>query len=111
MEMPMNERIKSLAKSVCIFCVRNYYDYSTALNDYSRMQEADNKILSVSSCAFARCFSDVAKQICYTKPAKNADTYCVLANEAVEMLASGISEADTLEYFDKLLIKERSNLE
>ena len=107
----MNERIKSLAKSVCIFCVRNYYDYSTALNDYSRMQEADNKILSVSSCAFARCFSDVAKQICYTKPAKNADTYCVLANKAIEMLASGISEADTLEYFDKLLIKERSNLE
>ena len=107
----MNERIKSFAKSVCIFCVSTYYDYSTALNDYSRMREADNKILSVSSGAFCRCFSDVAKQICYTKPAKNADTYCVLANEAVEMLASGISEADTLEYFDKLLIKERSNLE
>ncbi len=102
-----NAELKNyLSKAVCSFCVSAYRNYSTILNDYAKMCEADNKIMSISSGAFFRCFSDVAKQISYTKASKNADTYCDLANKAVEMLASGTSEVDTLYYFDELLRKE-----
>ena len=104
--MKIPENVKNLAKSFCCYCVSVYNDYSIALNDYARMYESDNKILSVSSSAFCHCFRDVALQISYTRPDKNADTYCMLAEKAVEMLVSGKSETDTLYYFDELLRKE-----
>ena len=104
--MKIPENVKNLAKSFCCYCVSVYNDYSIALNDYARMCEWDNKIISVSSCAFCRAFSNVAKRISCARANKIADTYCSLADKAVEMLVSGISEADTLCYFDKLLRKE-----
>ena len=100
------DKIKGFGKAFCGYAVSAYYDFSTALNDCARMSEADNKILSLSSGDFCRAFSYVARKISEARPNKNADIYCMLADKACEMLASGKSEAETLYYFDKMLENE-----
>ena len=105
--MDIPEKIKTVAKNLGSICVNVYNDYSTVLNDYARMCEAENQVLSVSSAAFCRCFNDVARQICSTRANKTADAYCNLAETAVELLASGKGEAETLYYFDKILMREK----
>lgn len=105
--MQIPEKIKTMAKNLGSICVSAYNDYSTALNDYTRMCEAENQILSVSSAAFCRCFNDVARQICSARVNKTTDTYCELAEKAVELLASGKGEAETLYYFDRILMREK----
>lgn len=105
--MQMLEKIKTMIKNFGSLCVAAYDDYSTALNDYTRVCEAENQILSVSSAAFCRCFNDVARQICSIRANKTADTYCNLAKTAVELLASGKGEAETLYYFYEILTREK----
>jgi hypothetical protein len=105
MEIP--EKIKTVAKNLGSICVNAYNNYLTALNDYTRMCEAENQILSISSAAFCRCFNDVARQICSARTNETADTYCELAEKAVELLASGKGEAETLYYFDEILTREK----
>ena len=105
--MDIPEKIKTMAKNLGSICVNAYNDYSTALNDCTRMCEAENQILSVSSAVFCRCFNDVARQICSIRANKTADTYCDLVEKAVELLASGKGEAETLYYFDEILMREK----
>lgn len=105
--MDISEKIKTITKNFGSLCVTAYNDYLTALNDYTRMREAENQILSVSSAAFCRCFNDVARQICSASANKTADTYCELAEKAVELLASGKGKAETLYYFDEILMREK----
>lgn len=45
--MHIPEKIKTMAKNLGSICVNAYNDYSTALNDCTRMCEAENQILSV----------------------------------------------------------------
>ena len=104
--MEIHPKIKSIIKNFSGLCISAYQAYSVALNDCTRMCDAQNKVLSVSSGAFCRCFNDVARQISYARANKSSDTYCELAEKAVELLASGKSEAETLYYFDKMLRKE-----
>lgn len=105
MQLPKN--FKTIAKNLGSLCVSAYNNFSTELNDYTRMCEAENQILSVSSAAFCRCFNDVARQICSEMANKTADTYCELAEKAVELLASGKGEAETLYYFDEVLTRKK----
>ena len=104
--MNISENIKSFCKMLAGFCVNAYNDYSGALNDCARMCEAENNVLSISSAAFCHCFSVVARQICSTRANKTADTYCELAEKAVELLAGGKSESETLWYFYEILQRE-----
>jgi hypothetical protein len=103
------DKIKEFGKAFCGCAVSAYYDFSIALNDCARISEADNKILSLSSSGFCRAFGYVARKISEARPNKNADTYCMLADKACEMLASGKSEAETLYYFDVMLENEFAN--
>lgn len=103
------DKLKGFGKAFCGYAVSSYYDFSTALNDWARISEADNKILSLSSGSFCRAFGYVARKISEARPNKNAGTYCMLADKACEMLASGKSEAETLYYFDVMLKNEFAN--
>lgn len=107
--MKIHDKTKEFGKAFCRYAVSTYYDFSTLLNDYARISEADNKILSLSSGGFCRAFGYVARKISEARPNKNADTYCMLADKACEMLASGKSEAETLYYFDVMLENEFAN--
>ncbi len=93
-------------KEFSIFAASTYKNFSSILNDHARMNEVDNQIISLSSCAFGRSFRNIAMKISEARLFPTADTYCMLANKALEMLASGENEADVLYYFDNLLIKE-----
>ena len=108
--MNIFEKCKQLFKAIANTSVIAFHDFQSSLNDTARMCEADNKIYSISSGAFCRAFSDIAKQICYTRKDIFADTYCSLAEEAISMLASGIPEKDVLWHFDRILIRERGGL-
>lgn len=101
------EKCKELFKAIANTAVIACHDFSASLNDTARMCDADNRIYSIAGGAFCRAFSEIAKQICYTRKCIFADTYCSLAEDAISMLASGVPEKDVLYYFDKLLIRER----
>lgn len=93
-------------KAFCIFFASTYKNFSSILNDRARMNKVDSQIISLSSCAFCRSFGYIAMKISEARPFPTADTYCALANKALEMLASGENEAEVLDYFDDLLMKE-----
>lgn len=97
------EKCKELFKAIVNTSVIAFHDFQSSLNDTARMCDADNRIYSISSGAFCRAFSEIAKQLCYTRKGIFADTYCSLAEEAISMLASGVPERDVLCYFEKLL--------
>lgn len=101
------EKCKELFKAIANTSVIAFHDFQSSLNDTARMCDADNRIYSLAGGAFCRAFSDIAKQICYTRKCIFADTYCSLAEEAIVMLLKGVPEKDVLYHFDKILIRER----
>lgn len=104
------EKLEEFGKVIAraTFIVAN--DLSFTLNDTARMFDAEYRLYAVSNGAFCRAFSDVAKQISYTRKNSTADTYCSLAKEAIEMLASGKAESDVLCYFDEMLMRGRGEI-
>ncbi len=104
--MKIAESLKNLSTSIIGKVVGALSDFENALEDQSRMCEAQNEIMALSSNEFVSAFNAVARLICSARTASSADTYCSLAKTAVELLAKGEEEKDVLYYFDKLYINE-----
>lgn len=105
--MSIAESFKNLSTSIIVKVVGALNGFESALEDQSRMYEAQNEIMAMSSSEFIRAFNSVARLICSARTASFADTYCCLAKTAVDMLAKGEEEKDVLYYFDKLYIEEK----
>lgn len=104
--MKIAESFKNLSTLIIGNALDALKDFENAIKDQSRMCEAQNEIMALSSCEFTRAFNSVARLICSARIAPFADTYCCLAKAAVNMLAKGEDEKDVLYYFDKLYVKE-----
>lgn len=61
----------------------------------------------MSNYRFVDAFDYIANAICERRSTPNTETYVSLGKKAVELLASGVEQADVLDYFDELLEKER----
>lgn len=105
--MKIQEVFKKLGETISVNAVVAYSNFVKAVNDHNRMSKCELDILSISSAAFTRAFNDVARRICETRTAEAAETYCALANEAVQMLLKGESEANVIWHFEKMYIGER----
>lgn len=101
--MKIPETIKQMAK----LCVSAYNDFNTTIEDFNKRCEVKNQIASLSNYLFADAFDYIANAICERRSTPNTETYISLGNKAMELLASGVDQADVLDYFDELLERER----
>lgn len=101
--MKIPEVIKQMAK----LCVSAYSDFNNSIEDLGRRCEVKNEIASLSSFNFVNAFDYIANSICVKRITPYTETYISLGKKAIEMLASGVEQADVLDYFDELLEKER----
>ena len=104
--MKLAESLKNLSTSIIGKAVSALDDFKSALEDQSRMCEKQNEIAALSSYEFVNAFNCVARLICSARILPFADTYCGLAETAIQMLAKGEKQEDVLYYFDKLYVKE-----
>lgn len=100
--MKIPETIKQIAK----LCVSVYNDFNNSIEDFSKRCEVKNQIASLSNYLFADAFDYIANAICERRSTPNTETYISLGKKAMELLASGVDQADVLDYFDKLLERE-----
>ena len=101
--MKIPETIKQMAK----LCISAYNDFNNSIEDFSKRCEIKNQIASLSNYRFADAFDYIANAICERRSTPNTETYVSLGKKAIELLASGVEQADALDYFDELLEKER----
>ena len=101
--MKIPETIKQMAK----LCVSAYNDFNNSIEDFSKRCEIKIQIASLSNYRFVDAFDYIANAICERRSTPNTETYVSLGKKAVELLASGVEQADVLDYFDELLEKER----
>lgn len=101
--MKIPETIKQMAK----LCVSAYNEFTNSIEDFSKRCEIKNQIASLSNYRFVDAFDYIANAICERRSTPNTETYVSLGKKAVELLASGVDQADALDYFDELLEKER----
>lgn len=88
----MSETVRSIKETA----QKILFDMSCWLEQQSQKAEAENRLASVSSWKFVRCFEPVAKEICEW----STKQYCDLCEEARERLLSGEEVADVLRFFD-----------
>ena len=102
--MKVPETIKQMAK----LCVSAYNELYNSIEELNKRCEIKNEIASLSSFHFVSAFDHIAGNICVRRITPYTETYVSLGKKAVELLASGVEQADVLDYFDELLEKEKS---
>lgn len=101
--MKFPETIKQMAK----LCVSTYNDFYNSIEDFRKRCEIKNQIASLSNYRFVDAFDYIANIICERRSTPSTETYVSLGKKAAELLASGVDQADVLDYFDELSEKER----
>lgn len=102
--MKIPETIKQMAK----LCVSAYSELYNSIEELNKRCEIKNEIAAVSSFHFVSAFDYIAEAICVRRITPYTETYVFLGKKAVELLTSGVEQADVLDYFDELLEKEKS---
>lgn len=77
------------------------------VNALTKRCDANNRLMRVADYGFVRAFDFTAQQICYCRISDYTETYISLVDEAIEMLSAGYNQADVLDYFEKVLMKEK----
>ena len=108
--MIIKDRLKSLGTQLVALVTPAFASMTEAINEYTKICEADNQLASVSSYDFVWAFKDTAMAICECRTTPNTETYISLCDEAMKRLISGDEQADVLCYFDLLLEKERKGI-
>lgn len=95
--------MKNILANFASKCLNTYKDYETTLNNISIELKLQNEVASLSNCAVADELMYVVKQIAYANRESNHETICKYLNEAIKDLLGGMSAADMLEKYDRVL--------
>lgn len=96
--MSIIEKTRNLAKLL----VGAYADFTGILHEHARIGEAENRLASISRFGFSFVFA-----LREFKVEQSTCTYISMLEEAAELLASGVDEAEILWYFEKRFRDER----
>ena len=88
--------INEAARRVAALAVQAYTEFSETLYKVGKIAEAENRLASVAQHGY----SFVSAFRVY-KDDDFPDTYISMAEEATQMLAAGVDDADVLYYFEK----------
>ena len=109
--MKINE-IKNRLKNMSLLkdCIATHHLFTSKLDDLNRVLERENELRKLAGDEFVEAFRYTAQSISETLPDSNTESYCRLADSAIEVLAQGNDPAEVLWYFDMKLARMKGGV-